>query len=75
MPKYYLTVGLKYKYEEHPFNLHPDYFYLFEAENIDDAREFINKCIGSKWAFIYGLNEIHKQFFKGGELPFPFDRN
>lgn len=65
MPKYYLTVGQKYSYEEHPGGLHPDYYYSFDAESEEAAHKHIVSLFGEKWAFLYNERNIKPMYFKG----------
>lgn len=72
MPKYFLTVGQKYRDEPHPIGLHPDHFYAIEALNYSDALAIVFNSIGNRWAFLYPEQEFHdKELYTHGELPFP----
>lgn len=68
MPEYYLTVGERYRSEEHPHDLHPDGYAVIEAETYEDARKKAFYHIGTKWAFIYGTDELDMKMFPKGEL-------
>jgi hypothetical protein len=74
MEKFAFTFGQKYRYYQHPtFSLaHPDGYVVVEAENKQDAIDFIFNKIGERWAFCYDmLNPLWWEislFFPQGEL-------
>jgi len=68
MPQYRLTVGQKYREEEHPQGLHPDGWVTINADDYDKAREKAFQNFGPKWAFIYDVDGLDDKMFPRGEL-------
>lgn len=53
MPIFYLTVGQRYRHEEHPCGLHPDGWAAVHADNIEEARLVAHSNMGPKFCAIY----------------------
>lgn len=70
MNKYYVTFGVMYAQDEHPFfaDAHPDGYILILAHEYMDAREIAYRELGKHWASMYFANEFKPGEFSRGEL-------
>lgn len=70
MPKYYLTFGIKYAEELHPYfhNAHPDGWVEFESQSENDARVEAYDLFEDKWAFIYNEKNFNPTNFRAGRI-------
>lgn len=66
MRTFYLTVGVKYAYEEHPQGLVPDRWVAIDAQSMIEARALAFDLYGSHWAFLYGEDSFRFDLHPGG---------
>jgi len=70
MNKYYVTVGQRYRQEQHPLfpRAHPDGWITVHAESYNRAREGVEQVLGEHWSVIYSELSFHKDYFPKGEV-------
>lgn len=67
---YYVTFGVKYRYETHPHwpAAHPDGWLLVLAPDEEEARLLLRRTISNKYAFLYDEHRFDKKWHPLGEL-------
>lgn len=70
MPKYYLTFGIQYAEEQHPYfhNAHPDGWVEIESQSEMEARVEAYDLFEDKWAFIYDEKNFNPTNFRAGRI-------
>ena len=70
LPAFFLTFGVMYRHETHPFweQAHPDGWLLVLAPDEDAARLVVRRYIGNKYAFIYPEDRFQRKWHPMGEL-------
>lgn len=73
--KFYLTFGVKYRNEVHPYwvGADPDGWVLIEAETEDAARALAVQYLDKYWAFLYPANRFdvdryRQDFYPKGQV-------
>lgn len=67
---YYVTFGIKYRYEKHPHwpGAHPDGWLEVIAEDYDAARALVGQYIGNVFAFMYEADRFERKWHPLGRL-------
>lgn len=70
LTKFFLTFGVQYRHEQHPFwaGAHPDGWLTVMAPDEDAARRLIRPYIGNRYAFIYEESRFKPEYHPLGEL-------
>jgi len=70
LPKYYVTFGVMYSEEEHPYfpNAHPDGWVEIESPSENEARIEAYNLFNDKWAFIYNENNFDPTKYPAGRI-------
>ena len=70
MPKWYLTLGLKYAREPHPLGAggNPDGYVEVCAQDEAHARSQVVELIGDKWSMLYSEEEFTSDEYAFDEM-------
>jgi hypothetical protein len=72
MNRYYVTLGLQYRYDPHPVlprdRANPDGFLLVQAENENEARDIVYSVLGTAYSFIYTESDFRRGYHPLGCL-------
>ncbi len=73
MPKYYLTFGVQYTNNSHPYvpSIDPNGYVQIDAVSESDARAEAHSIFGDKWAFLYpekNWSEKNTRHFPLGQI-------
>lgn len=68
--KFFLTFGIRYKYESHPsgVKINPDGYIIIHAYSYYDARNLAFSKFGDAWFRVYDVNSFDASYFPAGVI-------
>ena len=70
LPTFYVTFGIKYRHEAHPYwaGAHPDGWLEIQARDEAEARIMVQRFVGNVYAFLYEEARFERKWHPRGRL-------